>query len=448
MFQSAILQQFDKSAYAGKIFVTLQTNNYVKMDRLRIGCVTDEVCLRDTASIKKIVKEHRIDLLVFPEMHDLTDDLGFPYLPKGETEVFEYEMNWAKEVGCAIVMGLGKNQNTNHAFNVFVNPFAKKNETKSQIYIKHTMTDSSAFEWENYDKLYQRMFRPIQFRNWRIGMTICYDGTFPIFSRLYGRQGVDLLVNSTGYDAKKSKWLKYHKVRSIENHCNSVVTMFCNKDPKKGNPPAYCFNRQGGAIPLEKCVDDYIYIYEVEYDDGKPEIDEYYDERKGSINNSIDLKIPEGHVEKLIEKANHIDKNIYCFHHKNRNVILCLIKGNDILKPEKVLQLLYNKRLDDIKNKSFVIVNQYKRLSKSFFQSQLDTVLKVRAVENLCAVILESDKFNKCYQSTYCKDSQIIKPTNGFYGIDLRRTNGPKHTGLHQNKQWNQNIEYLVSKLS
>ena len=71
-----------------------------------------------------------------------------------------------------------------------------------------------------------------------------------------------------------------------------------------------------------------------------------------------------------------------------------------------------------------------------------------RAVENYCAVILESDKFNKCYQSTYCKDSQVIKPiSGGFFGIDPRRATGPKHTGLHQNKQWDSNIVFLVNKL-
>ena len=420
----------------------------MKMDRLRIGCITDEVCIKDTASIKKIVREHKIDLLVFPEMHDSTKDLKVKDLPEGEPEIVAAEMKWAQKIDCAIVMGMLDRKGT--IFNVFVNPKAKGKDTKSHIYIKHTHPKKyhSPFERDDYRQLCEILFQPIHFHGWRIGMTICYDCNFSLFSRMYGKEGVDLLVNNTGANAKKSKWFNYTKTRSIENHCNSVVTMFRNEKTKESNPLTYCFNRQGGEIPLEKCVNDFVYIYEVEYEKGYPKIDEYYDEQKGSINNSIDIKIPEGHVEKLIEKAKHIDKNIYCYHHKNRNVILCLIKGNDILKPEKALQLLYNKRLDNIENKSFVIVNQYKRLSKCFYQTKLDTVLKVRAVENLCAVILESDKYNKCYQCTYCKDSQIIKPIKGFFGLDLRRTNGPKHTGLHQNKQWNQNIEYLISKLS
>ena len=447
MFQFAILRNFGTIGYSEKLFVLLQTNNYMEMDRLRIGCVTREVCINDTASIKKIVKNHKIDLLVFPEMHDSTKDLKVRDLPEGESEIIVAEMKWAQKIDCAMVMGMYDKRGT--IFNVFVNPKAKGKDTKSHIYIKHTHPKKyhSPFERDDYRQLSDTMFQPILFHEWRIGMTICYDCNFPLFSRMYGKKGVDLLVNNTGANAKKSKWFKYTKARSIENHCNSIVTMFYTEDTKESNPSTYCFNRQGGVIP-ESCIDNAIYIYEIEYDNGTPEIDEYYDERKGSINKSIDIKIPEGHIEKLIEKAKHIDKSIYCYHHKNRNVILCLIKGNDILKPEKVLQLLYNKKLDDIENKSFVIVNQYKRLSERFFQTQLDTILKVRAVENCCAVILESDKFNKCYQSTYCKDSQIITPKKGFFGLDLRRTNGPKHTGLHQNKQWNPNIDFLVGKLS
>ena len=311
------------------------------------------------------------------------------------------------------------------------------------------MTNHSAFEWENYAELCERMFQPILFHGWRIGMTICYDSNFPIFSRMYAKQGVDLLVNSTGYDAKKSKWFKYHKVRSIENHCNSVVTMRFDEDTKKGNPPTYCFNRQGCSVAPETLVDDFVYIYEIDYDKGTPEVDEYYAKQKSTSNKIKDIiKIPKGNIEKLLANAAPVDKHTFCYRHKSRNVILCLIKGNDIMKPEKVLELLYNKRLDAIENKCFVVVNRHKHLSESFFKTQLDTVLKVRAIENYCAVILESDSFNKCYQSTYCKDSQVIKPTpGGFFGIDPRRATGPKHTGLHQIKQWNPNIEFLVSKL-
>lgn len=421
----------------------------LEMKSIRIGCVTKVVYEEDTAAIKKIVRDCKIDLLVFLEMHDLTENMGLKDLPEGESEIVAEEMKWAKKIGCAMVMGMGKNEETICAFNVFVNPFAQKNETKSHIYIKHTLTDSSAFEWANYDELCQRMFRPILFRGWRIGMTICYDGTFPIFSRLYGRQGVDLLVNSTGYDAKKSKWFKYHKVRSIENHCNSVVTMRFDEDTKKSNPPTYCFDRQGGSVAPETLVDDFVYVYEIDYGKGTPEVDEYYETQKATNNKTkAIIKIPKGNIEKLLDEAVPVDKNIFCYHHKNRNVILCLIKGNDIMKPEILLKLLYNKRLDAIENKCFVVVNRHKHLSESFFKTQLDTVLKVRAIENYCAVILESDSFNKCYQSTCCKDSQVIKPTpGGFFGIDPRRATGPKHTGLHQNKQWDPNIVFLVNKL-
>lgn len=413
------------------------------MKNIRIGCVTKVVYEEDTALIRKIVKDNEIDLLVFPEMHDFTVDLGLPGLPEGESKVIGFEMDWAKQVDCAVVMGMEDDRG--NIFNVFVNPNPEDDETPSHIYVKHTMTNHSAFEWENYAELCERMFQPISFHGWRIGMTICYDSNFPVFSRMYGKHGVDLIVNNTWKNANKSKWFKYHKVRSIENHCASVVTMFRDENTKESNLPTYCFNNRGGIIEKEKCIEN-ICVYEIEYDKGVAEEDEYFNQKE-SINKNVDLRIPLGNVAKLIEKSDQIVKNIYCYSYKNRNVIFCIVKGNDILKPEKVLNLLYNKHLDSIENKCFVIVNQYNHFSDKFFRTQLETVLKVRAVENLCAVILESDNVCRCYQCTNYKTSQVIKPAKGYFGLDLKRTHGPKHTGLHHKNQWNSNIQFLVNTL-
>ena len=407
------------------------------MERLRVGCVTQ---YEDIISLKNLVRDNDIDLLVFPEHIQV---LGIGCLPEEETSIIEFEMSLAKRINCAMIVGI---KDSNTVFNVFVNPKAKENETPSHVYIKHTMTSHSAFEWDNYEQLCKKMFQPILFHGWRIGMTICYDSTFPVFSRLYGKQGVDLLVNSTGYDAKKDKWFKYHKVRSIENNCNSIVTMLW--DEYSRNPPTYCFNRAGGVINPQNCIDDYVVLYEIEKDKGLPEIDEYTKKQNESVNKNIDLKIPVGNVWKLIEKSDFVDKNVYCYSHKNRNVIFCVINGKEILKPEKVLQLLYNKNLDSIENKSFVIVNQFEHFSYIFFQTQLETVLKVRAMENYCVVIMESDSFSKCYQCTNYKTSQVVKPTHDFFGVDLRRANGPKRTGMHNSEKWNLNVELLVNMIS
>ena len=414
------------------------------MENIRIGCITKIVCEKDTASIKKIVKDCNIDLLVFPEMHDSTADMSLDSLPEGQSDIIEYEMRWAKKIGCAIVVGVEDERD--NIFNVFVNPNIKENDTQSHIYIKHTMTSHSAFEWGNYAALCDRIFQPILFNGWRIGMTICYDSNFPIFSRMYGEQGVDLIISNSWKNANKSKWLKYHKVRSIENDCTSVVTMFRDKNTKESNPLTYCFNNKGGLIEPEKCVEG-IYVYEIIHGKGNAEKDEYFNQKE-SLNNNIDIRIPKYNIQKLLTKANPVAKNILCYHQKNQNVIFCIINGNDILKPEKVLSLLYNKKLDSIDNKCFILVNQHKHIAEKFFQTQLDTVLKVRAVENLCAVILESDNICRCYQCTNYKTSQVVQSENGYFGIDLKRTHGPKHTGLHQNKRWSSNIEFLVKKIT
>jgi hypothetical protein len=57
------------------------------MRNIRIGCVTKVIYEEDTAIIRKIVRNNEIDLLVFPEMHDFTVDLGLPGLPEGESKL-------------------------------------------------------------------------------------------------------------------------------------------------------------------------------------------------------------------------------------------------------------------------------------------------------------------------------------------------------------------------
>lgn len=76
-------------------------------------------------------------------------------------------------------------------------------------------------------------------------------------------------------------------------------------------------------------------------------------------------------------------------------------------------------------------------------------MLKVRAAENYCAVILKSDSLSKCYQVGSCKNSQIVKMQNGVFGIDLSRTTGPESFGkdkevLGVRKAWRENYEVLL----
>lgn len=104
-----------------------------------------------------------------------------------------------------------------------------------------------------------------------------------------------------------------------------------------------------------------------------------------------------------------------------------------------------------MKDKRYVIVNRYGEVDKSFYQTKLSVLLKVRAMENYCAVLLESKNLNKCIQTTMNRGTQMVKPFQGKFGIDLNRTTGPE--AIWKNKKgmsasWRKGFEWLVDQLN
>lgn len=95
-------------------------------------------------------------------------------------------------------------------------------------------------------------------------------------------------------------------------------------------------------------------------------------------------------------------------------------------------------------------VNEWDIVDDDYYKTQLSVVLKVRAMENYCAVILKSKNMNKCYQCGQNRTAQVVKSENGLFGIDLSRTGGPET--IWRNKDgmkaaWRENIEWLIESL-
>ena len=125
-----------------------------------------------------------------------------------------------------------------------------------------------------------------------------------------------------------------------------------------------------------------------------------------------------------------------------------MVNGEDILKPEIVQKLLYSEKIKKYKNKKYIIINRFDQVDEEFYKDKLSIVLKVRAMENFCAVILESNNINKCYQCGKNRTAQVIKEIDGVWGIDLERTTGPE--AIWRDKQgvrasWRDNYEWLVN---
>ena len=432
-------------------------------DGLKIGLYLQTDELKNENDFNKAiekVKDSEIDIFVLPE---------FSYFPfvymveesdlanKGDVDkIYEASLDLSQEIGKAIIISSVDKFGT--IFSLYANAFADEKETGTALYIKHTMTSYSAFDFDKYDELAQTMFEPILFKGYKIGMTICYDCNHSLFSRVYGLQNVDLIINSTGGNVVYDKWYKYNKARAIENSCFNFVTMGGNGLIKNPKSYVYGFNPNGKELVAingnnENPQNNYpgsIYIYDTALDDGGSSRDSSINQKK-SINRNYHIKFPLGKSSEVLKKAKKLTESLYMQEKGSLNIIYALVEGDDIFKAEKILSLLYSKELKELNNKRYIIINRYETIDKEFFENKLSIVLKVRSMENFCGVILESKNINSCYQSGKNRTAQVIEVIDGEYRIDLSRTTGPE--AIWKNKDgmrasWRNNFEWLVDKIS
>jgi predicted amidohydrolase len=303
----------------------------------------------------QIIRKSDVDLVVFPEFCFIPnikvfDDIDIDN-PDDVDTIFDISLDLSKSIGKAVV--INGEESRGGICSIFANAFAHEAETQCVFYIKHTMTKSSLLEFSNYQSLVKDgFFEPILLKGFKIGMTICYDCNHAIFSRMYELcGGVDVIVNSTGGDVVYDKWFKYNKVRAIENSCYNFVTMGGYENSKNY---VLGFNPNGGMIkPVNlNGSSDYnnisggIYVYEVTNDCGVGENDGNQVE---TINKNWQLEFPVGNTQAVIKSAEKVTDNIFKLSVENNNVILCMVDGMDILKPERVLPLLYAKEKKSIR---------------------------------------------------------------------------------------------------
>lgn len=409
------------------------------------------------------VKNSDADILVFPENCYIPSINRLNYFdirnPDDEDLITDICYGLSYYLGKAVIVSSEDAQGM--IFSVFANAnantLANEPETDVKIYLKHTQTDFSPLDLDEYQNIAEELFEPIFFKGYHIGMTICYDCNHSIFSRIYGLQNVDIIINSTGGNIKDDKWFKYNKVRAIENNCYTFVTMGGIESDNNSKCRVYGFNPNGKDLLPENYKLDgtdtagKIYFYDISRDNGTSEEDRFFNQRKGSKEYE-DLVIPVKNVSETLKDAEKIDESIYIMQTENKhtkkyqiqNIVFFLVDGMDIMKPEIVLPLLYSDKIKSYKNKRYIIVNRHNQINDDFYRTKLSVTLKVRSMENFCAVILTSDKYNECYQCGHNRSSQVIVPVKGLFHIDLSRTGGPDT--IWKNKAiWRENIAWLIN---
>ena len=437
---------------------TEEINTKEKASSIKVAMYLQTNELKNKNAFEKILpvmKKAAADIIVFPE---------YCYVPfegkmtnkdialiEDQDDIFAHCLELSKQIGKAVIVSSHDKYDT--IFSVFANANPLPGETDLNLYIKHTMCGSSCLEFEQYPEIAGDIFNPILYKGYLIGMTICYDCNHALFSRMYGIYGIDLIINSTGGNVIYDKWFKYNKVRAIENNCYTLVTMGGDGEEPNSNNYVFGFNKNGGQLsPINLCGDSTkhnisggLYVYEITNDAGKSEIDN--SNKVETENKKWQLSYRIGNSVALRQEAEKISDQIFRKKVGGYNVFFFMVEGMDILKPEKVQTLLYSRKIKKYGNRKYVIINRHDKVDERFFLEKLSIVLKVRAMENYCAVILESNNINKCYQCGKNRTAQVVKPFDGVWGIDLERTTGPE--AIWRNKQgmresWRKNYEWLV----
>jgi predicted amidohydrolase len=413
------------------------------------------------------VKGLRPDLLVFPETcftpfekslndFDTTDNDG---ANRGIVEKTAYKIS--DLAGCAVIVG-GEDRE-GMIFSVYANAFAGKNETPSKIYLKHTMAEESPLSFDEYNLWQSGLFEAIRLSGKKIGMTICYDCNHAAFSRAYGKNNVDILINSTGGNVDYSKWYRYNKVRAVENNCFNFVTMGYSENPKL-NSYTYGFTPKGKSMagkPLFSLHADsewnrignvFVYDTDIAGDGYESDINLSQSETLNQKGKGPLWEIDPRKVQTLLAGCQKVDEGLYVKKNvKNLDLVIAVVENKDIVKPEIVLAKLYNPKLAQCSlKKKYLIINHWNKLDEDYYKNILSDILRVRAMENYCAVLCTAGDFSKCYQTTDNRKSQPVAAEHGTYALDLGRMGGPDVIWKDKNGMraaWRKGYECLIDSL-
>ena len=296
-------------------------------------------------------------------------------------------------------------------------------------------------------------------------MTACYDCNHAMFSRKYGLNGVDVIVNCTGGDVEKDKWYKYNKARAIENECFNFVTMghmwktdrnfvFGFTPAGKEMTPVLLNGKDNG----KRNFPDGIYVYDTADDDGTVERDPSARQQENPSRDE-DLFVAADGILEFYMQGRQVKENLRVLPVDGRNLVMCLIEGDAIMKPESVLKLLYARELADLPKKKYLIINRWDTVDMDFYEKQLSLILKVHAMQNFCAVILTSANMTKCIQVSKSKTVQVVRSVSGRFGLALSRMGGPEAIWkyhkydvkgtleTYMKKAWRKNVEWLIESM-
>lgn len=151
------------------------------------------------------------ELVVLPEMFTS----GFTMQPEGmnenrESETLKWISNLAQECRCAITGSIAYHHDQGHFTNRML--FARHDGTVEHYDKRHMFR--MAGEHERYQPGHKRVV--VNYMDWKILLTVCYDLRFPVFCR--NRNDYDLMLCVANWPAaRRQPWRQLLQARAVEN---------------------------------------------------------------------------------------------------------------------------------------------------------------------------------------------------------------------------------------
>ena len=209
------------------------------------------------ASIKKL------DLIIFPEMTltGFSNSIRFIAENFENSETIKQFSNLAKEFNISVIFGVVIEDNKK-ALNkcLFIDNLGNVVSDYSKIH---------PFSFSKEDKYFNagNKLSMVEFKNFKIGLTICYDLRFPeLYSSL--AKECDFIINIANWPSKRVEhWNTLLKARAIENQ---IFMVGVNRTGIDGNGLEYIessniFNANGEKLEFEKYKDMKIYDVDVNF---------------------------------------------------------------------------------------------------------------------------------------------------------------------------------------
>ena len=169
-----------------------------------------------------------IELFIFPEL-TLT---GFTMKSKEMSETiqgesFRFFSSIAQEKAANVFAGIIERRDKRN-YNTLIH--VKPDGNLVKLYRK-----VHPFSYSGENEHYYAGSKPAytKIKNWKIGLTICYDLRFTELYRKYGKKRAHLIVNIANWpDTRIEHWRTLLKARAIENQCFVAGVNRVGKDPK------------------------------------------------------------------------------------------------------------------------------------------------------------------------------------------------------------------------